>query len=323
MNKIFCGDNLEILKTLESESVDLCYIDPPFFTQKDWGEFNDRFESMENYIEFMRLRIIEIHRILKTTGSFYLHCDKNANAYLKVMCDKVFGYNNFINEIIWIRTTAHKGTKGEPRKYGHNTDTIFFYSKSKKYDFKIPRAPLSITQLERDYKCIEPETQRCFSHAKMNKTKGPKSLYFADKDVKLHDSIGFRWTQETLNMKLKENPNCLYWTKNGNPRMKIYLDEHKGVPLNNFLDDINICGGKEDYGYPTQKPEELLERIIKASSNKGDVVLDAFCGSGTTITVAQKLERQFIGIDQNPNAIKLTQKRIKQYKTIKKIDQWI
>lgn len=322
-NTIYCGENLEILSDFPAESVDLIYIDPPFSSNKVyniiWGNgyekqaYDDRWEgNIEHYIGWMKLRIVELHRILKSTGCFYLHCDYRANAYFRLKCDEIFGENNFINEIIWKRTVASKGTNKKPRKYGSNTDTILFYAKSNDYYFEIPKIPLSKKQINRDYKLIEKETGRKYTSVPLLGIKGPKSLYFKDRDITLHNNIGFRWSQDTYNKRYEINPYCIHWTKNDIPRMKVYLDNHKGVSLTNIWDDITAIGSssKERLGYPTQKPEALLERIIKASSNEGDIVLDSFCGGGTTLAVAKRLKRRWIGIDISPRACKEMAKRI-------------
>lgn len=272
-NYIICGDNLEILKTIESESVDLCYIDPPFFTQRDFGEFSDQFESLEYYLEYIKLRVIEIHRILKNTGSFYLHCDKNANAYLKVMCDLIFGFKNFLNEIIW---DYGKYPNMAKTKFLRSHDTILFYSKSNEYTFNLQ--------------------------------------YFDESSARRKKIIKTGYNTKTLDGK-----KYLYYYGN-NAKGKIdesRFDVIKDIDISrgSKIPDIwriNILNSqsKENLKYPTQKPEELLECIIKTSSNEGDIVLDCFCGSGTTIAVSKQLNRQYIGIDKNLNAIKLTNERL-------------
>jgi len=280
-NYVICGDNLDILKTLESESVDLCYIDPPFFTQKDWGEFNDKFKSLDSYIEFMKLRIVEIHRILKPTGSFYLHCDKNANAYLKVMCDSIFGFKHFLNEIIW---DYGKYPNMAQSKFTRAHDTILFYSKSKIYIF-------NKQYLKEDSKRRKEVIRNGYNTKNLD---GKKYLYYYGDNAKGK-------IDETKFDIIKE------------------VDISKGMKTPDVW-NINILNSqsKENVKYPTQKPEELLERIIKTSSNEGDVILDCFCGSGTTIAVALNLKRRYIGIDKNPKAIELTKKRLTKKRHILK-----
>lgn len=278
MNKLICGDNLEVLATLDAESVDLIYIDPPFFSNRNyeliWGDeaeirsFEDRWEGgIEVYIDWMRQRVIELHRVLKQTGSFYLHCDWHAAHYLKVMCDDIFGYNKFVNEIIWCYSQGGKSKN----HFGRKHDNIFYYCKSENYTFNGDAVRIEM---------------------KSGKT-----------------SFGGRLETDKDGRKYR----LVYGTKNAKGETKYYkyyLDEGK-IP-EDYWTDINSLqsGVAERIGYPTQKPEKLLERIIKASSNKGDVVLDAFCGCGTSISVSQKLNRKWIGIDISPSAIALVKNRL-------------
>ncbi len=311
-NSVYLGDNLKFLKKLNSNIFDLIYIDPPFFSNRNYGNFNDKWKSLDHYLDFMRERIEQIHRVLKNTGSFYLHCDYHASHYLKIICDEIFGYKKYINEIIWKRSLGSKGISNKPRKFGDNLDYILFYGKTNKYYFNIPRIKLTKQQLERDYKNIEEETGRRFSHGRLTPFNGAKSLYFKDINKTIIDSVGFGWTQETLNKKLEENPYCIYWTRNGKPRFKVYADTHLGVPVNTLWNDINLISSnsKERLNYQTQKPEKLLERIIKTSSNEGDLIADFFCGTGTTLKVAQDLNRNFVGIDSSEKAIEICKKRL-------------
>ena len=263
-NKLICGDNLEILATMDKESVDLIYIDPPFFSNRNyeiiWGDeaeirsFEDRWEGGINvYIDWMKQRVMELHRVLKPTGSFYLHCDWHAGHYLKVMMDDVFGYNNLRNEIVW----CYRGA-GYPKKdFGKRHDTIFRYSKTDDYMF-------NLDDVREEY---AEATKERFKHYVGNVREGRDFGY------------------QTLN-----------------PLGKQPDDWWQIQPI--------APSAKERLGYPTQKPETLLERIIKASSNKGDVVLDAFCGCGTALAVAEKLGRYWIGVDISPSAIALIKNRL-------------
>ncbi|MCS6820825.1 MAG: DNA methyltransferase [Microscillaceae bacterium] len=271
INKLILGDCLEVLKTINSESIDLIYIDPPFFSNKNyeviWGDkgevrsFQDRWAGgIEHYVAWLKERIIEMHRILKPTGSIFVHCDWHANAYIRVyILDKIFGLNNFRNELIWgyKRPSAPK-----QKQLSRLHDTIFWYSKSDIWifngdDIRIPYADSSIA----------------------------RAGYVA---------------------------NASKMTDGGNVELK------EGGKLPEDWWDIPMLKGnsKEWIGYPTQKPEALLERIIKMASNEGDTVLDCFLGGGTTVAVADRLNRNWIGIDQSPQAIKVTEFRLNKQQSL-------
>jgi len=284
-NTLYCGDNLEVLrKHIKNESIDLAYIDPPFFSNKHyevvWGDeaevrsFEDRWEGGINvYIEWMRTRVEELHRVLKPTGSFYLHCDWHASHYLKIMLDEIFGARQFLNEIVW-----YYGPKATQRSisFQRKHDIVFFYAKQQGQHYFYP--PLQ------EY--------------------GKGSLAERRSRYNNQDKQGrYRLTTR------RDKAGKKY-------RAKVYLKE--GVIMTDVwtIPVINATA-KERLGYPTQKPEALLERIIKASSNEGDQILDAFCGCGTTLVVAQKLKRNWIGIDISPTAVKVMQDRLKKAGAVK------
>ena len=308
MNHLYYGDNLDVLrKYVKDESIDLCYIDPPFNSKRNYNqiynnvgkedlaqaqafidtwEWNDLAikgfsEIIENYhgsftsqtinlilglekvlgmgsllayLVSITLRVVEIHRVLKPTGSFYLHCDPTSSHYIKLILDSVFCAmgGNFLNEIIW----CYRGGGSPKKDFGRRHDIIFRYSKGKEYIFNADfiRIPYQAEGFNRK------------DDAMWGKHKGTNKVY------------------------------------KPNPLGKVPEDWWLLNPLNS--------NDPERLGYPTQKPEALLERIIQASSNPGDVVLDPFCGSGTTLAVAQKLGRNWIGIDMNPDAIELTRRRL-------------
>ncbi len=267
-NQLICGDNLERMKTIEDNTIDLIYSDPPFLTQrtlkiisKDNNEIRQFEDIIENiniddnhdisnkgaiviYLNDMISRYKEMYRVLKNTGSFYLHCDYRVSHYVKVALDEIFGYNNFKNEIVWCYNGGGIPKKDYPRKH----DIILRYTKSDNYTFN-----------------VEYQQYR--------------------KGIKCHSPIS------------------------GNLPLRI-----EGTPITDWWIDINPISGfiakNEKLDYPTQKPEKLLERIILTSSNENDIILDPFCGSGTTIAVAKKFGRHFIGIDSNPTAIRITAQRI-------------
>ncbi|MBD3193467.1 MAG: hypothetical protein GF317_00315 [Candidatus Lokiarchaeota archaeon] len=327
-DKIYCGDNLKIIREFPDKCIDLIYIDPPFFSNKNyeiiWHDgyekraFKDRWKGgIQQYINWMKPRVKELHRVLKDTGSFYLHCDYHADSYLRVMCDRIFGYNNLVNKIVWQRTA---GQTTSTNSYKNSYDVILFYSKSDNYTFN-PQYD-EIEDVSRSYNKVDKRGK--FQAITLIKTDSSPSVrnslgesrYFPteNRTVKLDKKHGWLWSQEKINNFVKDGGE-FYWTRNGNPRYKKYKKE--GRPADSIWLHMFLHGSSnERLGYPTQKPEVLLERIIKGSSNKGDVVLDVFCGCGTAIAVAKKLKRKWIGIDISPTACKLMAKRIR-YKTSK------
>ncbi len=319
---IYCGDNLEQLRKLPDACVDLIYIDPPFNSNRNyevfWGEtkekraFADRHASTQAYIEFMRPRCVELHRVLKKTGSFYYHCDWHASHYVKVMLDQIFGENQFQNEIVWKRSSAHSDSK----RYGANHDTIFFYTSGKLWTWNKMFMPYSEDYLEQNYRYKDAEGRRFrVSDMTANKPGGDVSYEWKTSDGRtVKPYKGRYWAYSKENMKQMHDAGLIYYRTTGMPMLKHYLDEMPGVPLQTFWDDIRpvISGSEERLGFPTQKPLELLERIVKASSNENDIVLDAFCGCGTALVAAQKLKRQWIGIDVSPTACRVMAKRLKK-----------
>ncbi len=322
MNKLILGDNLEILKQIESETIDLIYLDPPFFSNRNyeviWGDegevrsFVDRWSGgVDHYIAWLKERVIEMHRILKSTGSIFLHCDYHANAYIKVeILDKIFGYNYFQNEIIWKRNFTKKGSQYKMSRYAINTDTIFFYSKTDKHLFLTPKVKnVNDAELLKLYNSID-ENGRHFKSEpiELPKLMARKNLIFEYKGY----IPEFGWMMNIEKLEELDKLNKIYFTKNGKPRRKNYLDDYEGSEVDNIWGDILPVGQvqAEIIGYPTQKPEALLQRIIECASNEGDIVLDPFVGGGTTVAVAEKLNRNWIGIDQSVQAVKVTEMRL-------------
>ena len=255
LNKIYCMNCIDFMKEIPDEFVDLVYLDPPFFTSNKFDDFNDKWEGIKEYLSWLRPVIKELYRILKNTGSLYLHCDYHANYGIRILLNNVFGSDNFINEIIW----CYKGGNAR-RKFRSKHDTIFLYSKTGKYFIDVDEVRIA----------------------------------YPDKLISGEDEKG------------------KFYKTGQNVSGKVYLHP-KGQLLYDYWIDINsgtTSHGKEFVGYDTQKPERLLERIIKASSCKGDLVFDPFLGSGTTTVVAKKLNRNFIGCDINPEAIKKANARL-------------
>lgn len=317
---IYCGDNLAKIREMPDDWVDLVYIDPPFNSNRVyetfWGEtkekraFDDRHESTRAYIEFMRPRCVELARVLKETGSFYYHCDWHASHYVKVMLDQIFGENCFRNEIIWKRASTVKGNAGQgSRLWGSNTDSLLFYTASDEYTFNPLYRPYSQEYIDRFYKFTEPGTGRRYRLISMI---GPGG---AAKGNPSYEVMGvtrhWRYSQEKMDdligrgMVVQTRPGAV-------PQRKQYLDEGKGVAIQTLWDDLEALSATsaERLGYPTQKPLSLLERIIKASSDPDDIVLDAFCGCGTALVAAERLNRRWIGIDCSPTACRVMSKRL-------------
>jgi len=319
---IYCGDNLEQLKKLPENCVDLIYIDPPFNSNRNyevfWGEtkekraFDDRHASTHAYIEFMRPRCVELHRVLKKTGSFYYHCDWHASHYVKIMLDQIFGEDQFINEIVWKRQSAHSDAKQGSKHLGRVHDTIFFYGKSDAYQFKHLYKSYDQEYIEKFYKHVEPETGRRYSLGDICAPGGGAP----SKGNPFYEFLGVEryWRFSKENMEKMYKQDLIVQSKAGAvPRQKRYLDEGKGVPVGTIWDDIGPIQGisEESLGYPTQKPLKLLHRILEMSSNPNDIVLDAFCGCGTALVAAENLGRQWIGIDISPTACRVMAKRMR------------
>ncbi len=322
INKLILGDCLEVLKTIDSETIDLIYIDPPFFSNRTyeviWGDkgeirsFEDRFSGgIDHYIAWLKERVQEMHRILKPTGTIFLHCDYHANHYIKVqILDKVFGERNFRNEIIWKRNFTKKGSQFKMSRFAINTDSIFFYSKTDKYSFKTPKIKdLDDAGLLKIYDKTDENGRRYKSEPiELPKMMARKNLVFEY----LGYTPEFGWMMNIEKLEQLSALNKIYFTKNGKPRRKNFLEDYEGTEIDNIWTDILPVGQvqSEIIGYPTQKPEKLLERIIECGSNEGDTVLDCFLGGGTTAVVADKLNRKWIGIDQSVQAIKVTEFRL-------------
>lgn len=362
-NYLYYGDNLDNLRRfVPDESVDLCYIDPPFNSKRSYNQiytnvgkedlaqaqaFVDTWNwddlaikgfseivgnpnglfpsqtinliiglekvlgqgSLLAYLVSMTLRVAEIHRVLKPTGSFYFHCDPTSSHYLKIILDSIFCSQggDFKNEITWKRTTSHNDAK---RRYGCTSDIIFFYTKGSKYTFNIQYEPYSEEYIKAFYRHTD-ENGRRYRISDLRSPSPRPNLTYEYKGYKPHPN-GWAVCYERM-LKL-EAEGRLYFPKkeDGRIQLKRFLDEMPGVPVDDVWDTIQPLSAqaKERLGYPTQKPESLLERIIKTSSNEGDVVLDAYCGCGTSVSVAQKLDRRWIGIDITYQAISVILKRL-------------
>jgi len=266
--------------------------------------------DMLAYLVMMAPRLAELRRAMKATGSIYLHCDPAASHYLKLLLDAVFGGDKFRTEIIWKRSSAHSDAKQGRAQHGRIHDTIFFYTKSDEWNWNHVFTPYDEEYMKSNYRYLEEETGRRFKSTDLTAAKPGGDTEYEWKGRK--PAQGRYWAYSKANMEKFEREGRLFYTGSGLPRLKQYLDEMPGISLQDIWSDIGPISSQaaERLGYPTQKPEALLERIIKASSNKGDLVLDPFCGCGTTIAAAQKLGRRWIGIDITHLAITLMKTRL-------------
>jgi DNA modification methylase len=293
--------------------------------------------DMLAYLAMMAPRLVELRRALKPTGTLFLHCDPTASHYLKLILDSVFGPKRFLNEISWKRSSAHSDTKQGMKRCGRIHDIILLYSKTDQYTWNTLYAPYTKEYLESEYRHTALDGRRYKEtdltaakpggdveyqwHVKRptradarweadltDEYRNPKADY-EYKTVTPYD--GRFWGYSKANIVKFAEGNHLIHRSTGMPRLIQYADEMPGIPLQDLWDDIPPVAGKQDLGYPTQKPIALLERIINLTTNKDDLVLDPFCGCGTTIAAAQKLDRQWIGIDITQAAIVVIKKRFK------------
>ncbi|MCY4419436.1 MAG: DNA methyltransferase [Cytophagales bacterium] len=275
------------------------------------------------YLYYMAVRLIEIHRILKPTGSVYLHCDDTMSHYLKLLMDTIFGVQNYQNEIVWKRASGKSSAR---RRFDREVDTLFFYSKSDDYFFQSSYKPYTEEFIKKTYR--ESDSKGRYAQADIT---GP-NVNSKDPEWKgWHpSSIGRSWSLNLLTLdsimpreehkklstleklELLDKHGFIHYSSNKKPSWKKYLHLMQGDKVRNLWDDINNVRGNEDTHYETQKPLKLLDRIIKASSQEGDVVLDPFCGCATTCVSADRLGRKWIGIDIAPAAERLVVSRIKK-----------
>jgi DNA modification methylase len=266
--------------------------------------------DMMAYLAMMAVRLIELHRVLKSTGSLYLHCDPTASHYLKLLLDGVFGGSNFLNEVIWKRTSAHSSAK----RYGPVHDTILFYAKSSNYLWNKAFQPYSEKYISEFYTHVDSDGRRWRRSdlTGAGTRNGETGQEWRGINI---TAKGRHWAWPPSVLEGMDAEGKIHWPAKdgGMPMLKRYLDEQSGNPAQDIIDDIppmhNLTS--ERLGYPTQKPLALLERIINASSNEGDIVLDPFCGCGTAVDAAQKLGRKWIGIDVTHLSIGLIERRMK------------
>lgn len=346
---IFSNDNLPVLRGIDTESVDLIYLDPPFNSNRNYaapigsgaagaafkdtwtlsdvdnawhGEIADREpalyqaihaaelthgKGMKSYLIMMAVRLLEMKRVLKKTGSIYLHCDPTASHYLKTLMDSVFGKNHFKNEIVWNSATGVKNNV--KTRFGRGHDIVLFYGMPKS-KFNVQYEPLSEEYLKSHYTYTDEDGRRFRADNLNAPNTGGHRYEF------LGVTRNWRMTEEQAHQWLAEGRIVHQSITSGSrvriPSYKRYADESMGRPALDNWTDIGALNSqaKESTGYPTQKPVALLERIIKTSSNKDEMVLDPFCGCATTCVAAERLQRQWIGIDVSPRAVNLVRVRL-------------
>jgi DNA modification methylase len=340
-NKLIWGDNKLILSSLKNGSlreeieakdgIKLIYIDPPFDVGADfsmdieigsetltkkpsvleeiayrdtWGKGTDSFISM------IYERLVLMRDLLAEDGSIYVHCDWRVNSYIRLVLDEIFGKSFYRNEIIWKRKTGRGQTNKQPTEFGTQIDSIIFYSKTRNNFFRDVTKPLKKEYIEKFYKHTD-ENGRCYRIADLSSPSPRPNLIY---EYKGYQPPAKGWAISLEKMEQWDKEGRLYFPSNRSGRIqrKRYLDENEGEIIQNLWDDIPIAGPQSDerLNYPTQKPEALIERILKASSNENDIVADFFCGSGTTAAVAEKLNRKWICSDLGKFAIHTTRKRM-------------
>lgn len=267
--------------------------------------------NMLAYLSMMAPRLVELRRVLKPTGSIYLHCDPTASHYLKLLMDAIFGPKSFINEISWMRSQTRSSIS---RSFRRAHDIILFYSKSPEHFFEVQHKPLSEASLKLYKHEDEKGRYQAVPILVSGKRNGETGEVWRGIDPNTRGKAGMHWVTKPSNLDKYDKEGLIIWPakEDGTPRLKYYLDQSPGVPLSDFWDDIDLISSSsaEALGYPTQKPEALLNRIIEASCPDDSVVLDPFCGCGTTIASAQKLGRRWIGIDITYLAVALMKSRL-------------
>ncbi len=298
---LFQEDCLTTSKRLPNASIDLIYADPPFFTGRLYSmngcSFDDTWANPEEYMDWIKPRLEEFKRILKPTGSIYIHCDWHISHYIKVLADGIFGRNNFVNEIIWKRQSSHNDAKQGSKHFGRIHDTILVYAGSQEYVWNQQFAPYDDIYIERTYKYIESATERRYAVGDLT---GPGG---ASKGNPQYEFLGVKryWRYSEIKMRELFLTGRIAYVKGKVPLLKRYLDEMLGKPIQDIWADINLDHQKKDR-FPTQKPEALLERILLVSSNPNQFVYEAFAGSSTAAVACHKLGRKWIGSEISENA---------------------
>lgn len=325
VNKLIQGENLNVMKSLIEDfdlkgKIDLVYIDPPFSTKNIFKMGDSRVNTIsfshsdqiayddsltgEDYIEFLRERLILIKELMSETASIYLHIDYKIGHYVKIIMDEIFGIKNFRNDISRIKCNPKNFKR---KSYGNIRDMILFYTKSDEYTWNDPRIPFTEKDIERLFKKIDDNGKRYTTiplHAPGETRNGPTGKKWKG----MYPPKGRHWRSSPEKLDKLDEDGLVEWSKNGVPRKKIYADDK--ISEGKKMQDIWEFKDSQSPSYPTEKHIELLKFIVSASSNEGDLVMDVFAGSGTTLIASQELNRNWIGIDSSENAIRVSREKL-------------
>lgn len=305
INSFQLGDNLELLKSIDDNSIQMVYMDPPYNTGRDFSDFNDKFENISTYaFEFLQPRFLEIKRILKNDGVIVVHVEPRISHYVRLALDNIFGFNNFQNEIVW----KSGGNKKSKKKLQRFHDTIIVYSKSNNYKYNAINMPYDDEY--RKSNNLKTDSRGEYSTS---------AAHNSQPDVNPRPNLRYEWNghykqwyTEKDRMKKLHDENRLEYNKNGVPRFKKYLSEMDGIPLRDIWMDLGQIQSGEKMDYATQKPVKLLERIVHLYSDENDIILDPFAGSGSLGRAAINKNRRFILFDINKKGRDLFLESIKK-----------
>jgi DNA modification methylase len=309
---LFNEDCLETAKRLPEGSVGLVYADAPFFSGRRYKKrqfaFEDRWNGLDDYLAWINPRLRSFHRVLKDSGMLFIHSDWHASHYIKMLADQIFGYRHFLNEIIWKRQSCHSDARQGGRHFGRVHDTILVYSKSSNYVWNQQYAPYEKAYVEHAYRFVEKETRRRYALGDLS---GPGGASNGNPKYKFLGSEKY-WRYSRQRMQELRTTGRIHHVKGRVPKLKRYLDEMNGKPLQDIWSDIQpVSKSALDVGYPTQKPEQLLDRIIRTSTKRGQIVYEPFAGSAPGGAVSFKLARRWIGSDLSASACRLVINRLR------------
>jgi len=328
-NELYFGDNLDVMSHLIHHKelkgkVKLVYIDPPYGTNSIFQSRHQKDSYKDDligshFIEFIRRRLILIRELLSEDGSIYVHLDSNMTFQIKVVMDEVFGAKNFRGFITRKKCSNKNSTH---KTYGNISDYIIFYSKSDSYTWQRATDAWTNEKILKEYPCIDEKSGRRYKKVPIH-APGIRNGETGKEWRGMFPPQGKHWQYTPTKLDEFDAKGEIYWSANGNPRRKVFLDEDKGIPVQDIWLDVqdSLNQSIKITGYPTEKNPFLLERIINASSNKGDIVLDCFAGSGTTLDLAEQLGRKWIGIDNSSEAIRNIFKRF--YKGLKEMGDFV